>query len=219
MVRTPFASLALACLLGASGCSTEDAAPTSGNDTGSAETDSLDSSAPDSGSLDSGPGDGSAGDSGAGDSAMVDASSYDTGGSTDADAAEISEAGDTGLSDGASVPDGACKTGTVEETTCGKCGKHSRLCDGGGWLDYGACYDESGSCVPAETRSVPCGRCGTRKQTCSSTCEWTSDVCVGEKACVAGTTETQYGTCLDSTKVKTRTCSDGCVWSEWSACT
>lgn len=212
MVRTPFASLALACLLGASGCSSEEAAPTSSDDTGSAETDTVDSSAIDSGPLDSG-----ALDSGAPDSATVDSTSYDTGvdgSGSDADAAEIGEVGDT-----ASLPDGACKTGAVEETTCGKCGKHSRLCEGGAWLAYGVCYDESGSCTPAETRSVPCGRCGTRKQTCSSTCEWASDVCVGEKACVAGTTETQYGTCLDATKVKTRTCSDGCVWGEWSACT
>jgi len=112
-----------------------------------------------------------------------------------------------------------CKSGTLETASCGKCGTHSRICSKSAWLDWGLCEGETGLCTPTETRTVTCGRCGTRKQTCTSTCEWSSETCVGEKGCFAGTVETSYGTCLDSTKVKTRTCSDSCEWGAWSECT
>jgi len=112
----------------------------------------------------------------------------------------------------------SCKNGSVQEESCGKCGTHSRLCDASKWLDWSGCFGETGSCVPGDKRSVACGRCGTRAQTCNGTCSWDSDVCVGEGACVPGSKETSYGSCLDTTNVKTRTCSESCAWSAWSDC-
>ncbi|MGZ3456501.1 MAG: hypothetical protein ACXVEF_43250 [Polyangiales bacterium] len=130
---------------------------------------------------------------------------------TDAsDAAEVSDAADG---------DKPCKSGNVEERACGKCGTQSRLCSMGAWLDWGLCGEETGVCVPGDTRDASCGLCGTQKQTCSATCDWSSTTaCTGEGGCVAGSTETQSGSCLDPTQVKSRTCSATCSWSDWSDC-
>ena len=122
------------------------------------------------------------------------------------------DAGETG-SDAST----SCKTGSVQEEACGKCGTRSRLCDASKWLEWSGCFGETGTCVPGDKRSVACGRCGTRSQTCNATCSWDSDACTGEGTCVPGSTETAY-TCLDSAKAKTRTCSDSCAWSTWSDC-
>jgi len=164
---------------------------------GGAETSTFDSA------IDSGP----SMDSGVAEETSSDADPSDaTESETDA---ATSEAGDGG---------GACKSGAIEEEKCGKCGTRARLCSMGKWLDYSACSEETGVCVPGETRNVPCDRCGTRKQTCTSTCEWTSGACLDQKGCIAGSVETRYGLCLDSSKVQTRTCTETCSWSAWGEC-
>jgi hypothetical protein len=57
------------------------------------------------------------------------------------------------------------------------------------------------------------------------TCTWGGGVCTEQKACVAGTTETRYSCVPDAGSdassdagVQTRTCTDVCTWTEWSAC-
>jgi len=152
------------------------------------------------------------------DSASEDSALPDTATAADsADASDADSASDVSL-DAATEAGTSCKSGAVQEESCGKCGTRSRLCDSSKWLEWSGCFGETGTCVPAEKRAVPCGRCGTRNQTCSATCEWDSEACTGEGACVPGSTETSYGACLDTTKVKTRTCSDVCAWTTWSDC-
>jgi hypothetical protein len=205
-------------------CSSSSDAPVDGTDTGTLEdTSNADSEGADT-SLDVAA-------DGARDTAdsMVVDSALDT---ATADAADTRDGGDAdatpsdSIVDGDATADGAggdasttCVAGAIQEEACGKCGTRSRLCDTTKtWLDWGACSDETGICTPGESGSVACGRCGTRTQTCSATCAWVTGVCTGEKGCTAGSVETQYGTCLDATKVKTRTCSSTCEWSDWSDC-
>ncbi|MGZ3424517.1 MAG: hypothetical protein ACXVEE_42050 [Polyangiales bacterium] len=111
-----------------------------------------------------------------------------------------------------------CTAGAVEERACGKCGKQSRLCDGGAWLAWSSCGSETGACLPGDTRPGTCGFCGTHTETCTAACVWSAGACTGEGGCAAGATETQYGGCLDGTQIKTRACSVTCTWSVWSDC-
>jgi hypothetical protein len=112
---------------------------------------------------------------------------------------------------------GGCKEGTIEDEPCGKCGKRSRLCQEGGWLEWGACTEELGECTPGEVRDVACGRCGKRKQTCSATCEWAGERCRDEGSCVAGSAEVRTSGC-EAKQARTRTCTETCTWSDWSEC-
>jgi hypothetical protein len=213
MIRR-LAPIALLALLAPLACSGTDDPPTNsadstavvdtGTDTGS-DTAAIDSAEQDTGSADS---------------SIVDSTINDVGAEVAVDGSGASETSSEGGSDATSdsADSGKCKSGAVEEESCGKCGTRSRLCEGGTWLPFGGCFAETGSCTPGETRSGSCGRCGTRSQTCSATCTWDSMACTGEGACVPGSTETQYGVCLDATKVKTRTCSDACAWADWSDC-
>ncbi len=212
MIERRFRAFPVAYLTLAMGCSTT-TTPSAGEDTGTPEEDTgvVDTSV----TTDSGGGETPT------DSSKPD-STTDTGGSTDGgDTGTTPDTptetpADTGPAD--TGPESCPTPGATGTGDCGKCGKRERLCGTDKkWLAWGACSGETGTCVPKETTGVTCGKCGTRTDTCNSTCEWDLGVCAGEGYCNNGDVETQYA-CSVPKYVKTRTCTDKCIWSDWSSC-
>jgi N-acetylneuraminic acid mutarotase len=120
---------------------------------------------------------------------------------------------------------GSCEPLTSENRACGKCGTQSRTCSSGGtWNEWTICSGEKtfSSCTIGEVRATDCGKCGTQKDTCDPvSCEWVTGVCLGEpvSACTKGETETSTASCPTAGEVRTRTCSDKCVWGAYGDCT
>lgn len=120
--------------------------------------------------------------------------------------------------DGGGDAGGPCEAGAAETTTCGKCGTHTRVCNGdGSWSDFSACAGESGACLPGASSSSPCGRCGTRLDTCTDACAWTTGTCAGEGVCDPDATRTSTDGCV-SGQEKTQTCSASCAWKDTTLC-
>ena len=140
-----------------------------------------------------------------GDSA-TDSSSESGGDVADADVAET---------------DAGCTAGDLQKRACGKCGTQIRTCASGVWKDWLACEGElaTAECAIDETRNSPCGNCGMQKDTCDPTaCTWSAGSCTGEGPCAAGDSETTTASCTTAGEIRTRTCSDKCMWSAFSAC-
>jgi hypothetical protein len=113
-----------------------------------------------------------------------------------------------------------CTPGDIETKKCGKCGKQIRVCSPSGWEPWRACTDElpGAACAVGETRGSTCGRCGVQTDLCDTTaCTWIAGTCAGEGPCSPGDIE-KTGAACSSGLVRTRTCSDKCAWSDWSAC-
>ena len=91
-----------------------------------------------------------------------------------------------------------CTGGAKAEITC------SAECK---WQQTGQCsYNQ---CTPSQT--LPCTKCGTA--TCQSSGQF--GACSNQGICEPGQTETQ--TC-NTTGTKARTCTTGCQWGGWGAC-
>ncbi len=120
---------------------------------------------------------------------------------------------------------GTCEPLTTENRGCGKCGTQTRTCASSGtWNEWSICTGEKtfSSCTIGEVRATDCGKCGTQKDTCdTTTCEWVTGVCLGEppSACTKGETDTSTASCPTAGEVRTRTCTDKCVWGAYGDCT
>ncbi|MBX3251419.1 MAG: hypothetical protein KF901_29850 [Myxococcales bacterium] len=111
------------------------------------------------------------------------------------------------------------------ETTCGRCGTATQLCEDGSWT-VGACMGE-GVCTPGdrERTTEPCGTCGQRERarTCLDTCEWDRwtefGACGGGAGvCTPGQVDRDVRSCggCGGTQERTRTCTDRCAWGDWT---
>ena len=211
MIERRFRFLSAASLTLAMGCSQTPSTSPPADDTGTPDEDSGDTSV----TTDTGS-------DGGGDSSKAETS---TEGGVDA-----KDAGDTGTTPDTPTdsptdtvvadtgPESCTTPGASGTGDCGKCGKRERLCGTDKkWLPWGACSGETGTCVPKETKGVTCGKCGTRTDVCNSTCEYDLGVCAGEGYCNLGDMEVQYA-CSVAKYVKIRTCTDKCIWSDWSSC-
>lgn len=146
--------------------------------------------------------------------------------------AEIGITVDTGSPDAGSdtsKPDVApadtgpsCVAGATESKPCGGCGAQSRFCmPDGKWTSWTECAGEKASaeCMVGDKRESDCGNCGKQTDFCDSkTCTWNAGFCAGEGECTPDDTESTKASCSDPVSVRTRTCSDKCTWSAFSAC-
>ncbi|MDD5223980.1 MAG: hypothetical protein PHE84_08305, partial [bacterium] len=101
--------------------------------------------------------------------------------------------------------------------TCGDCGgTHDRTCrTDGTWSAWTVCQ-----CADqTETRDFPGYDGQTRTCGLATLCEWTpwTNCTLAGAECESGDTETQACGC-GGTGAKSRTCSEVCVWGEWSEC-
>lgn len=147
-----------------------------------------------------------------------------TGGGDPAPAPASKDAGskDSGVDAGPPPPEPntPCPIANALATkSCGKCGKSTAVCVGGGdagggtWSAYGPCENEVGVCVPGSQEA--CGNCG--KATCTSYCAW--GACNGQpaNACVPGAVELSTAGCTVADTFRQRTCSATCTYDNFSA--
>lgn len=137
-------------------------------------------------------------------------------------------ASDTGAADTTAdttpTPDAAwlCTYPATETKACGACGTQSRFClPSNQWTGWTDCAGEKADveCKVGEKRTSDCGNCGKATDFCdTATCTWVSGMCTGEGDCAPGDEETTTASCTDPTQLRTRTCSDSCKWSTFSAC-
>ncbi|AKF07493.1 Alpha-tectorin precursor [Sandaracinus amylolyticus] len=115
------------------------------------------------------------------------------------------------------VEPSSCLPGTIETTSCGRCGTTDRFCDVSGTWTQGECRDE-GVCVPGDARETPCGNCGTQTERCSDACEWTPpSACTGEGECAPGaTTRTDEG--CEPGGMRDAVCNAACTFEPIGEC-
>ncbi len=117
---------------------------------------------------------------------------------------------------------GKCNPLESNSRPCGSCGKQTRYCSAAGtWNPWGTCEDEveDAECKVGETRSGTCEKCGTSKDTCDpESCTWSTGSCINQGPCEAGDIEKVTASCSVVGEIRTRTCSDKCAWSAFSAC-
>lgn len=149
-----------------------------------------------------------------------------TGGTVDAgpDTSTGGTGGTGGTPDAASdAPDydasGPCTPNTVQEQSCGACGKRARLCDTNGtWLAWSDCAGEVGECVPGTQTTQACGtKCGTITLFCSSACIYLPGPCENEGICSPGELTVSNASC-PSGQVRSSTCTNTCTAGSWGGC-
>jgi N-acetylneuraminic acid mutarotase len=129
------------------------------------------------------------------------------------------------ISDSTAGETETCTPLTTENRACGKCGTQTRTCSSGGvWNEWSVCTGEKSfsSCSIGDVRVNDCGKCGTQKDICDPvSCEWSAGACLGEPvgACTKGETDTSTASCPTAGEVRTRTCTDKCVWGAYGDCT
>ncbi|MBI2896034.1 MAG: hypothetical protein HYY06_20920 [Deltaproteobacteria bacterium] len=109
--------------------------------------------------------------------------------------------------------EGDCTPNEPDTRPCTRCGTETRTCTSScAWGDWGSCTGQ-GECTLGDTQS--CGNCGTGSQACGPGCSWSG--CVGETGCQPG--DTQNEACSPPPGgSRSRTCTAGCQWGDWSTC-
>lgn len=116
--------------------------------------------------------------------------------------------------------DGMTVPAEEREVPCGNCGTLRQACSPDGiWSDVGTCEGQ-GTCSPGNVEmGEACGAlCGVQERSCNDQCQWEPFACVGEGTCQPGNDEDETQPCgsCGEQETRTRTCTDGCEWSDWS---